>query len=76
MRDNPNCDGGDCVTSIGEVRVLPHGKNPNHGNSILCIACFHHEIRFREQRNKELSKDAQYDLPKWIDLKIYGGDGE
>jgi hypothetical protein len=68
---NPNCDGGRCRSSTGEVRVLPFGKTPEHGNGILCRACFDHEIRFRRERNLELGDFAKFDLPTWESLKIY-----
>jgi hypothetical protein len=70
MSQNPNCDGARCTWSVGEVRVLPLGAG---GNLILCHTCFAHEIRFRKERNKELSADARFDLPTWESLKIYTG---
>jgi hypothetical protein len=69
---NPNCDGASCVTTRGEVRKLPHTANPDHGNSILCNACFTHELRYRVERNKQLAADARYALPDWDELKVYG----
>ncbi len=67
---NPMCDGsGPC--DPGEVRVLPLGTSPHHGNLILCRNCYHHEIQYRQDRNRELAKDCAYDLPSWDSLKIY-----
>lgn len=68
---NPNCDGsGPCHP--GQVRVLPTGSQPHHGNMIICRACFNREIAFRKERNRELSKDCQFRLPTWETLKVYG----
>lgn len=65
--NNPMCGGsGPCLE--GEVRVLPTG---GEGNAILCPACFRREIRWREERNRELSKDCQFKLPMWPQLKVY-----
>ena len=66
---NPNCDGDTCKQSTGEVRVLPSGGD---SNLILCYDCFLHEIKFRYERNKELSFDCRFDIPNWLDLKVYG----
>jgi len=68
MNRNPNCDGDHCTWSVGEVRVLPLGGD---GNLILCKTCFAHEIRFRKERNRELSTDAAFDLPTWESLEVY-----
>ena len=65
---NPNCDGSHCLSPSGQVRVLPYG---GAGNLILCRICFFHEIRFRQLRNRDLSKDSQFALPTWDSLKIY-----
>ena len=67
---NPNCDGGQCVSGLGEVRVLPTGGD---SNAILCRTCYAHEMAFRRERNRELSKDYQFKLPTWESLRIYGG---
>lgn len=67
MNTNPMCDGsGPC--SAGEVRVLPTG---GEGNAILCKSCFHRELAWRKERNRELSKDCQFKLPEWDSLNIY-----
>jgi hypothetical protein len=64
---NPNCDGsGPCTP--GQVRVLPTGGD---SNGILCRACYGREIQFRKERNKELGKSCQFDLPAWDTLKVY-----
>lgn len=65
---NPNCDNDKCTASNGQVRVLPTGGD---GNAILCRACFEHELRFRRERNRDLSKDCQFKLPTWETLKVY-----
>lgn len=65
---NPNCDGGNCISAVGEVRVLPTGGD---SNAILCRACFDHEMRFRRERNKELAESAAFDLTGWLTLKVY-----
>lgn len=68
---NPNCDGsGPCHP--GRVRVLPTGSQPHHGNMILCGQCFSREIAWRKERNRELGKDCQFQLPTWGSLKPYG----
>lgn len=64
---NANCDGEHCRYQ-GEVRLLPMGSD---GNLILCAACHAHEIAWRRERNRELSPDARYDLPKWASLEVY-----
>jgi hypothetical protein len=69
---NPMCDGGRCHIDTGEVRVLPLGKSPHHGNLILCKPCFEHELNFRRERNRDLGKDAQFALPAWDSLEVYG----
>lgn len=66
---NNMCDGSRCRSNVGEVRILSTGGS---GNVIVCRACFDHEIAFRRERNKELSSDAAFDLPRWEDLKVYG----
>lgn len=69
---NANCDGsGPCILN-GQVRVLPAGSQPHHGNMILCRLCYRREIAFRKSRNEELGKDCQFQLPRWESLKIYG----
>ena len=69
--NNPMCDGsGPCA--YGQVRVLPMGPSPHHGNVILCMSCFNKEIAWRRERNTELAKDCQFKLPAWTDLQVYG----
>lgn len=67
---NPNCCGGHCLFDEGEVRVLPLGKIPDHGNLILCRYCFEHEMNYRRDRNRELSREAQFQIPTWDSLKV------
>ena len=66
MIHNNNCDGANCASPTGQVRLLPAGD----GNIILCRACFNHELRFRCERNREVSN--QFDLPTWDSLKVHG----
>ena len=66
---NPNCDNNKCLNSKGQVRVLPSG---GESNLILCLNCFNYEMVYRRERNKELSKDCLFKLPKWEDLEVYG----
>lgn len=67
---NPNCDNDKCISSKGQVRVLPIGGG---GNAILCRACFNHEMNYRIERNLELDIDAAFDLPSWESLEVYDG---
>ena len=67
---NNMCDSNRCRSNVGEVRVLPTGGG---GNIIVCRACFDHEIGFRRERNKELSRETAFPLPRWQDLEVYGG---
>lgn len=71
MQLNPNCDGDHCTAPHGEVRVLPLGTSPHHGNLILCQSCFDYEIAYRRDRNRDLSPDCRFDLPDWKTLKIH-----
>lgn len=71
MNKNPNCDNDKCRNETGEVRVLKTGGD---SNAILCRACYEYELSWRRERNTELAKDVQYDLPEWNSLKIYGAD--
>ncbi len=68
--NNPNCDGGVCRSTRGEVRTLPYGGG---GNLILCRACYEHEIQYRRERNKELAESCRFDLPTWDSLRVYEG---
>ena len=67
-RKNWNCDNDQCQEPHGEVRVLPAG---GQGNLILCQACFLHELRYRQERNRAVSVDCQFELPAWDSLKVY-----
>ncbi len=80
---NPNCDNDKCNyqpnykgagVDPNEVRVLPLGTDPNHGNIIVCFECYCHEIAYRNERSKELSPESQYKHVKWADLKVYTGE--
>ena len=68
---NPNGDGDKCRKESGEVRLLPLGGG---ANGILCRACYEYEMAYRGDRNAELSKGCQFDLPAWESLKVYGAD--
>lgn len=67
-KHNPMCDGDKCLSESGEVRVLPLNGD---ANLIVCQSCHAHEMRYRRDMNKNLSKDAQWDLPEWENLKVY-----
>jgi hypothetical protein len=69
---NPNCDGDHCLYDWGKVRRLPAGGRAgyNGANLILCCSCYVNEIRWRTERNKELSPDVRWDLPSWNSLKV------
>lgn len=67
---NPNCDGAHCISSEGETRLLPIGRNPHHGNLILCHECFCRELLWRRERNRELAKDCAFALPAWNSLTV------
>lgn len=63
----PNsCDHGHQTSQ--EVRLLPLGAG---GNVIICLDHFCDEITFRRERNRNLDKECQFDLPAWEDLVIY-----
>lgn len=68
---NANCDGSGPHIINGEVRVLPTG---GESNLILCKLCYRHEIAFRHNRNRELSRELSpkaFATPPWRTLKIY-----
>jgi hypothetical protein len=64
---NPNCDGNNCTSNSGEVRLLPTGAG---GNMIVCRQCFNHELRYRSYRNIELEMFA-FEIPTWEQLCVY-----
>lgn len=70
---NPNCDGSG-PHAPGEVRVLPHTRDPHHGNSILCRRCYARELDYRLERNRALGEFARYALPAWEDLEVYSAE--
>lgn len=73
MRDNPNCDGVGPHAQNAQVRIMPltYDDPGIASNIIVCRACHLTELRWRKQRNRELSPEAQYDLPSWESLKVY-----
>ena len=76
--NNPNCSGAGPHAN-SEVRILPHGKEPLHGNDILCRACFYREIAYRTDWNKYMCGSDNFnrrDIPDWNDLKVYDPEGE
>ena len=73
INDNPHCDGSGPHSGM-EIRVLPISACPDHGNLLLCHACFLLELAYRRERNEELDPDCQYSLPRWEECKIYGSD--
>lgn len=51
-----------------ELRILPSGGDSN----ILCgKQGYEREMRYRQERNKELGDAFKFKLPKWEDLRIY-----
>lgn len=61
----PYCDHGHYAE---EVRRMPTGS----GSAILvCYLHYLHEINYRRERNKELSKELRYVLPEWEHLPVY-----
>jgi len=65
---NSMCDGsGPC--NMGEVRVLPTGGD---SNAILCRGCYERELDYRRERNRDLEAFAQFKLPTWESLAVYG----
>ena len=62
--NNPMCDGSGPCSAL-EVRLLPLGSIPDHGNIILCRYCFEREIAYRRVRNLNLAKDCAFKLPLW-----------
>lgn len=67
---NPNCDGSHCLSETGEVRLLPLGAKPEHGNLIMCHTCFIYEMGWRADQNAAW-ECINYDLPAWQDLEVY-----
>lgn len=51
-----------------QVRRLPISED---SAVIVCITHYWAEMHFRQERNKELDKSCQFDLPKWNSLKVY-----
>lgn len=64
---NTYCDGSKCK-GPGEVRVLPTGGD---SNSIICRACFYHEMTWRTEINKSLGEWSKFKILKWSDIKPY-----
>ncbi len=71
MNLNTKCDGANCISSSGEVRLIPVSPDPFHGNMILCRTCFDHEMRNLRESNHRLHHDKQVVLPKWNNCKVY-----
>ena len=65
--DNPNCCGAG-PHWFGKVKLMPSGGD---SNLILCRACWHREITYREGRNRELGVWAHFELPPWYSAKEY-----
>lgn len=51
-----------------ETRRLPTG---GAGAVLLCYACYRREIRWRIERNRELSPENAFKLPEWKSLPTY-----
>lgn len=50
------------------VRVIPL---PGDANILAGLRGFRKEMNFRRERNKQLSKEAQFPIYNWEDLEIY-----
>ena len=72
INDNPHCDGSGPHSGL-EIRMFPISAFQDHGNLLLCHACFLLELAYRRERNQELDPNCQYSLPRWEECKIYGG---
>ncbi len=64
------CDHGHQTTE--EVRVLPLGRSPHHGNLILCRRHYQREMTYRRERARETGAD-KWEFPEWDTLDVYGG---
>ena len=64
---NNNCDGSNCKFQTGTVKYIPLSD----GGLILCMSCYQHEMMWRRERNKELSKENRFDIPDWKQLETY-----
>lgn len=53
----------------GEIRQLPIGFDPHHGNMLVCRRHFEAEIEYRRERAKFTGAD-KWRFPKWEDLTI------
>ena len=71
MPHNPYCDGSNCRTSGGEVRVYPLGGG---GNLILCAACFNAENRYRRERGRETGEPSNWPEVSWETAEHYPAD--
>jgi hypothetical protein len=67
---NPNCDNDRCRTEGGEVRRLPCDAH-SESAVIVCLACYAHEMNFRQERNRTLEPSAQFPRPAWETLAVY-----
>lgn len=63
---NPLCDGGFCVLDVGEVKKYPVGDD---SHMILCVHCWGHENRFREDMSKE--HGTEWPRPSWFHAELY-----
>ena len=70
MTHNPNCDGGHCRHSSGEVRLYPLGGG---ANLILCAACWAHENAYRSERGRETRAPENWPPLDWATAAVYGG---
>lgn len=68
MNLNPNCCGGHCRSTQGEVRVYPLGAG---GNLILCAACWSHENRYRAERGRETREPQNWPQVEWATAEQY-----
>ena len=53
----------------GEIRALPVGFDPYHGNMLVCRSHYHAELQFRRERARQTGAD-KWKFPAWDDLEV------
>ena len=73
--NNPNCDGNGPHSREAENRPCQTRRLPTGGDgaAILCRKCYHREIAWRKERNRDLEPQNHFDLPAWDSLPVYTG---
>ena len=75
---NPNCDGENCLSESGTVKVLPIGED---SNLFLCETCFNCEMQYRRETQQRVIADGirkeeakeSWPIERWSDLNDYNG---